>query len=153
MTITPEEIARLREALEIDTEPFLLYRHNLSGMLDEIERLQDELLTVRTVYHHRCECGEDDACQFARERDEARAELAVMTGYRDSLARRIQELKDARSGEEYRADVADAALREAVALLGRVAEFHLQSNNEGELAREADALFARRDALLAKHSL
>ena len=75
MTITPEEIARLREALEIDTEPFLLYRHNLSGMLDEIERLQDELRTVRTVYHHRCECSEDDACAFARERDEARADL------------------------------------------------------------------------------
>ena len=57
MTITPEEIARLREALEIDTEPFLLYRHNLSGMLDEIERLQDGASAVRTMLARSPESG------------------------------------------------------------------------------------------------
>ena len=44
---------------------------------DKIEQLENELAELRvlkSVCEHSCECSLDDACHFARQRDEAREE-------------------------------------------------------------------------------
>lgn len=138
MNITPEEIARLR-ALEAKVDLngadiTELTDVRLTPLLDEIERLRDELDFQKRL-RVPCECSADDACKFARERDEARADLAAVDAAiadrgvperdcRLPLATRVDniigELKEWRhdaATEAMENEALRADLREAVALL------------------------------------
>ena len=39
------------------------------------DNLQAELLRLQEIQHRGCDCAQSEACAFARERDEARAEV------------------------------------------------------------------------------
>jgi hypothetical protein len=39
------------------------------------DALAAELAAVKEIRQHGCECSDDDACQFARDRDKAQADL------------------------------------------------------------------------------
>jgi len=53
----------------------------------DIEWLLEELARLRELHLHGCECAEDQACQWIRERDEARAEA-------ERLRRRNREVEN-----------------------------------------------------------
>ena len=42
---------------------------------DAAVRRAEELAAVKEIRQHGCECSDDDACQFARDSDKARADL------------------------------------------------------------------------------
>lgn len=62
------------ETTQINYELIAAARNAMPRLLDEIERLRDELDFQKRL-RVPCECSADDACKFARERDEARADL------------------------------------------------------------------------------
>ena len=55
-----------------------------------INKQRSEILWLRTLLgeKHRCECGDEQACQFARERDAAREQV-------ERLRAKIEQLTDA----------------------------------------------------------
>ena len=57
------------------------YDHNFSGLpyvrSDDHDAIAAELAAVKEIRQHGCECSDDDACQFARDRDKAQADLLL----------------------------------------------------------------------------
>lgn len=82
-----------------------------AGSLDEITRLalqsrnwqeraeaaEAEVERLREVHIRCCECSPDEACQFARERDESRAEVVRL---REQVAELTARLSDCRTTDE-----------------------------------------------------
>jgi hypothetical protein len=71
-----EECARLRESLA-ETERNAASA--IAGMAERIDRLERELSELRVLAEVRgagCQCGEDEACAFVRQRDRLREALA-----------------------------------------------------------------------------
>jgi hypothetical protein len=58
------------------------------AMLDLADDLGHDLRRAREM--HRCECSPEDACRFARERDEARAEVERLRRQRDEAVELLQ---------------------------------------------------------------
>ncbi len=71
----------------------------IAEMVDEIDRLCAEVSALKAVHIRGCECSGDDACLFARERDKARAELAIererLTGECELRGKQIRQASDA----------------------------------------------------------
>jgi len=78
---TPANVADRVEEILKENRDLLMDRHGLRAeglkLAEEIERVR---LSCREAEWaaRRCECGADDACAFARERDEARAEIHAL---------------------------------------------------------------------------
>lgn len=67
--------ARLRiNAALIKSEPRPDDAASMLEAADRIERLERELAAVTEMRQHGCDCSDEDACRYARERDAARAE-------------------------------------------------------------------------------
>jgi hypothetical protein len=85
-----------REMLKNDPADFLLaVRVHLATAADTESRLRDEIRDLRLqvqaltgdledARRHGCECGEEEACRYVRERDKARA---LAARYREALER------------------------------------------------------------------
>jgi hypothetical protein len=71
VTLTPESLAELRSVANSKCN---VPHYAVLALLDEIDRLRDELLFQQRL-RIPCECSADDACKFARSRDEATAEV------------------------------------------------------------------------------
>jgi hypothetical protein len=46
-------------------------------LASDYDALAAELAAVKEIRQHGCECSDDDACQFARDRDKAQADLLL----------------------------------------------------------------------------
>lgn len=54
--------------------------HEKQKPCEPYEELEAEFKRLKEIHIHGCECGTDDVCEFARQRDEARAEVKRLTG-------------------------------------------------------------------------
>lgn len=72
---TLDATRRERDAAESD----------LASLKAENERLKDDLAIMERLRQHGCECSDDEACLFARERDAARAEVTRLKSFSMAL--------------------------------------------------------------------
>jgi hypothetical protein len=72
-TCPPLEDSGVRARVREDASRALL-----TDAIKEVDRLRAEVARLTEISIHGCDCSQADACQFARERDEARAENEKM---------------------------------------------------------------------------
>jgi hypothetical protein len=70
-------------------------------LLDDLRETRAEVERLREIHRRGCECSTDDACQFARERDEARAEVERLTRERDEARERAEEWRKVARGRPF----------------------------------------------------
>lgn len=66
----------------------------------QLEEQQEEIKRL-TDLRRTCQCSEEDQCMFARERDEARAELSKHVGELDECRRLLRAIVAERTGETH----------------------------------------------------
>lgn len=80
-------VENLNRLLAGDKQIPAAYKSRLTKARDEIVRLRMGIESLRNQLHEskHCQCGYDDVCEFARERDAARAELEVIKQQKPAL--------------------------------------------------------------------